>query len=343
MKIGVCFGGYAPLHQGHLDVIMRAKKECDKVLLIVCGYVGEPRGQEIGCSLEDKRRRISNFFYGDEIIKVTAINDTVLGLDESMKPENWKIWTNEVKRLSNEYFGEDPTVYYVSEPFYRERLEGLGLKVVLMQRELPISGTMIRKEPLKYWNYIASCFRDCFSHSILITGTASEGKTTLCNDISTYFNIPWFPEYGRKYMEKKGISDDKLTFIDFSEFIKNQTPSEIRNKNKIWISDTDNLVTLMYAKVYSERDEMVFTPEDYKELKKLVKPREWSKIFMLPPKSSIFVDDGIRYMPQSSMEEREKNYEILKELMNEYGYEYEELRGSYYQNFLTVKNYIQTL
>ena len=31
-KIGICFGGYCPLHQGHLDVIMRAKKENDKCL-----------------------------------------------------------------------------------------------------------------------------------------------------------------------------------------------------------------------------------------------------------------------------------------------------------------------
>ena len=29
MKVGICFGGYCPMHQGHLDVIMRAKKEND--------------------------------------------------------------------------------------------------------------------------------------------------------------------------------------------------------------------------------------------------------------------------------------------------------------------------
>ena len=37
-KISVCFGGYCPMHQGHLDVIMRAKKETDRCFIVVCGY-----------------------------------------------------------------------------------------------------------------------------------------------------------------------------------------------------------------------------------------------------------------------------------------------------------------
>ena len=32
MNIGITFGGYVPLHQGHLDLIMQAKKENDIVL-----------------------------------------------------------------------------------------------------------------------------------------------------------------------------------------------------------------------------------------------------------------------------------------------------------------------
>lgn len=43
--VGVVFGTFAPLHQGHLDVIMRAKKECDAgCVVIVDGRDGDRGG-----------------------------------------------------------------------------------------------------------------------------------------------------------------------------------------------------------------------------------------------------------------------------------------------------------
>ena len=91
MKIGITYGGYCPLHQGHLDVIMRAKKECDKCYVVVCGYDGEPRAEGTGLPL-DKRYRIIKHFLEDEIVKVIKVDDTKLGIDESYSLENWKIW-----------------------------------------------------------------------------------------------------------------------------------------------------------------------------------------------------------------------------------------------------------
>ena len=34
---GITFGGYCPMHQGHLDLIMKAKKENDICYVVVCG------------------------------------------------------------------------------------------------------------------------------------------------------------------------------------------------------------------------------------------------------------------------------------------------------------------
>ena len=41
-NVGIVFGSFAPLHQGHLDLIMRAKKENPGgVIVVSCGYDGD--------------------------------------------------------------------------------------------------------------------------------------------------------------------------------------------------------------------------------------------------------------------------------------------------------------
>ena len=92
MKIGITFGGYCPMHQGHLDLIMKAKKENDICYVVVCGYDNEPRANETGLTLNRRFSLVKQMFKDDEQIRVLQVNDTKLGIDESMSESNWDIW-----------------------------------------------------------------------------------------------------------------------------------------------------------------------------------------------------------------------------------------------------------
>lgn len=371
MKVGICFGGYCPMHQGHLDVIMRAKKENDVCFVVVCGYDNEPRSWEINLNLDERHNLINNFFCNDEQIVVLKINDTELGIDESMSDHNWTVWQNKVKEL---IFGNvhwrgpyikyqkideitSDITWYVAEPFYKtsiERNNVMNGKVILIDKLNPVSGTLIRNNPIKYWNKISKPFKPYLCKNILILGTASEGKSTLVRDISNYFDIPHAWEYGRGYMKDRDMQDTDLTVDDFKEFLKGQISIcnnfRTQSKNGIFISDTDNCVTLMYAKAYSSNPEMQINEDDYKvlynEAKRLHKNNKfkWNHIYVFPP-SKNFVDDGSRYMGQASMEERNKNFEILQKLVQEFYPDVSKtyLNGSFLQNFNEVKNYINSL
>lgn len=360
MKVGITFGGYCPMHQGHLDLIMKAKKENDICYVVVCGYDNEPRANETGLTLNRRFSLVKQMFKDDEQIRVLQVNDTKLGIDESMSESNWKIWLDYVRRitLANGRSPFDVVTWYVGEESYVASLHKYQNEcfsaisnVVYVDRGInPISATMIRENPIKYWNKIAWAFRPYFSTNILITGTASEGKSTLTRDIATYFGIPYSEEYGRTYMEYYGKSDTDLTINDFQEFLIEQrrdTKAKIESpgNNGIVISDTDNLVTLMYAQAYVEDPNIDLTEEDYKTLETLAwnikRGIQWDKIFLLPPKNK-FVDDGSRYMAQSSMEERQKNFDKLVNLLHQFGWwdKVEVINGSYLENFETVKNYI---
>lgn len=362
MKVGFTFGGYCPMHTGHLDLIMRAKKENDICYVIVCGYDNEPRADEIGLTLKRRYSLVKQMFKDDEQIRVLMVNDTELGIDESMSESNWDIWLDYVREetLRN---GRKPlceTTWYVGEESYvdalnkrKDRWISFISNVVYIERSKnPISATLIRENPVKYWNKIAWPFRQYFSTNILITGTASEGKSTLTRDIATYFGLPYSEEYGRTYMEYYGKDDTDLTVTDFQQFLIEQrrdTQKKIESSGNcgVVISDTDNLVTLMYAKAYVDDPAIDMTEEDYKTLETLAwnikRGIQWDKIFLLPPKN-VFVDDGCRYMKQSTMDERTKNYNILVQLLKDFGWwdKVEIINGNFLENFNTVKSYVES-
>ena len=368
MKVGITFGGYCPMHQGHLDLIMRAKKENDICYVVVCGYDNEPRADEIGLTLNRRFSLVKQMFKDDEQIRVLKVNDTELGIDESMSESNWDIWLDCVERQMNMniewgYLDYEFT-WYVGEKSYVEALEKriydedlynnvccIDNVVYVDREENPVSATAIRENPIKYWNKIAWPFRQYFSTNILITGTASEGKSTLTRDIATYFGIPYSEEYGRTYMEFYGKDDTDLTVTDFQQFLIEQrrdTQKKIESSGNcgIVISDTDNMVTLMYAQAYVEDPNIDLTEEDYKTLEQLAwnikRGIQWDKIFLLPPKNK-FVDDGCRYMVQSTMDERTKNYNKLVALIKNFGWwdKVEVLDYDFLGNFNRVKEYIE--
>lgn len=371
MRIGICFGGYCPLHQGHMDVIMRAKKENDICYVIVCGYDNEPRGWEISLNLKERFEIIKNFFNNDEQIRVRMINDTKLGIDESMSDNNWRVWQKEVKHLlgGDWIYPNDERYYeinwYVAEPYYKTCIERnnvlqeeythyADVNVILVDKINPVSGTLIRNNPVKYWNKITAPFKPYLCKNILIIGTASEGKSTLVRDIARYFDIAYAEEYGRTYMEQRKLKDTDLTYKEFQEFLFGQIGDCIKEMNKskngVFISDTDNTVTLMYALAYVDDDNINVSKQDYAMLYTLAKglnetsKYKWDHIFIFPP-SKEFVDDGCRYMEQASMEERNKNFLKLQKLVNEFYPEVSKtyLNGSFLENFNAVKDYINKL
>jgi NadR type nicotinamide-nucleotide adenylyltransferase len=336
---------------------MKAKKENDKCFVIVCGYDNEERAGNINMTLKERTAIVRKIFEKDEIVSVFSINDTDLGIDETMCDNNWIIWQTEVvEQLDGIVHDDDEVMWYVAEPYYKEMLEKhnlLNAKVTLIDKIVPVSGTYIRQNPIKYWKYIVREYRNNLCHNILITGTASEGKTTLVRDIATYFGIDHSEEYGRYDLITKCKTDTDLTADDFVDFLIGQSVDvckRVRNNDQgVFISDTDNLVTLMYALAYTEDPNVPITKEEYDTkvlpaAKSLSGRVKWDKIFLLPPKNT-FVDDGSRYMKQASIDERVSNFNKLTELLKEFKLwdKVEILDGDFLHNFEVVKNYINKL
>lgn len=349
--VGIVFGSFAPLHQGHLDLIMRAKKENDAgCLLICCGLDGD-KGEP---TMPHKRRYryCREVFANDDLVAVYSINDTEIGADAY--PDGWEVWLEEFHKIYDKATeGEPERVWYVGDQSYYDDLIARNERAVLVDRLAtnPICATMIRQNPIKHWDKIAGPFRRIFSHNILICGTASEGKTNLTQDLGLYFNAPISHEWARQYMAESCVADWELDGADYMAFLDGQYNL---NKEKInssgnhgvFFADTDSMVTRMYAEYYAKDETCALTQEEFEKVAvvadELTRKSRWDKIFLVGPRG-VFVDDHTRYMAHSGMTERQELFEILCKNIQESGNwdKVTILSGDYYENFMTVVNYVK--
>lgn len=355
-SVGIVFGSFAPLHQGHLDLIMRAKKENDGgCLVIVCGYDGD-KGEPL-MPHKKRYRYVREFFADDELVAVYSINDTEI--EAPMYPDGWPKWMAEFERI---YEKAVPTLYYEDnlirrrwyvgdETYYESLTNRFHENCVLVDRVAtnPICATMIRQNPIKHWDKITAPFKRVYSYNILICGTASEGKTTLTEDVGKYFNAPYSSEYARQYMKESSVSDPELGGDDFMAFILgqhelNKSLINSSGNNGIFFSDTDAMVTRMYAEYYAKDGSCELTQDDFEVVAAMAdyytRKCKWDKIFLVAPHGK-FVDDHTRFMNHSGMDERHELYEILCNNIKRMGLwdKVTILVGNYYENFMAVVNY----
>lgn len=359
-KIGIVFGSFAPLHQGHLDLIMRAKKENDGgAIVISCGYHGD-KGEPL-MPHSKRYRYVREFFANDDLVAVYGINDTETGVGQ----DNWPGWLEEFEKiwkvavepeLDTSVFPANlrypDRVWYVGDEEYYNELTNRGETCILVDRIAtnPICATAIRNDPIKNWDKITFPFRRIFSHNILICGTASEGKTTLTQDLGKYFNAPYSYEYAREYMKESCVADWELDGADYIAFLEGQYNLNKKLINSpanhgLFFADTDSMVTKMYAEYYSKDDNCILTPSEYERVAstadELTKKCRWDKIFLIGPKN-IFHDDHERYMAHADLVIRNDLYEILCKNIKEAGYwdKVEILDGDFYENFTKVVDYV---
>jgi NadR type nicotinamide-nucleotide adenylyltransferase len=363
-SVGVVFGSFAPLHQGHLDLIMRAKKENDGgCVVVVCGYDGD-KGEPL-MPHKKRYRYVREFFADDDLVAVYAINDTEINAEKY--PEGWVVWMQEFENIWDKAIQKEfnpvfeclenntERVWYVGdENYYNDLVNMWDETAILVDRisDNPICATMIRQNPIKHWDKITLPFKRVFSTNILITGTASEGKSTMVTDLGKYFNAPHSHEWARDYMLESCVSDWELDCADFLAFLEGQYNHNKQLINSsgnhgIFFADTDSLVTNMYSQYYAKDSSCVLTEEEYNTKIKPVayeyaKKSKWDKIFCIVP-HGVFVDDHERFMAHSGIKERQELFEILKQSLIDVG-DWDKvtiLDGNYYENFMAVVNYVR--
>ena len=318
-KVAVVFGTFAPLHQGHIDLIQRAKRQCNRVCVIVSGYKGD-RGEEVGLPLQKRFRYIREGFSNDELTQIYKLDETEL----PRYPLGWEPWLKTALETIQYDSKREDLVFFVGEKTYQEELEARGFEARLQERQFGISGTLIRENPSKYWKYIAQPFRRQFTKKVLIMGSASNGKTTLAKDLARFYDAPVSLEYAREYQIKNNVRDDELTPKDYYYLLLGQYDQTSKlidssaNRGLV-IADTNSLVTKGYYDYYMEVEgpETSMTDTFDNLFVSILAKEKWDLILFVQPIGS-YVDDGFRDMTMADEEIRNSFSNHLDHLRRQY-------------------------
>jgi HTH-type transcriptional repressor of NAD biosynthesis genes len=285
-----------PLHKGHELMIEMAADELEELVVIV----SDEYGADLPPNMPDVHERyeiIKRKYAGYDNIRVVKHVDSFgaaktydkfgTALDERF----WEHWTTVFK-----YLAPDARYVVSSDRYGGEMAKRLGIKwfPVDPDRELfNVSGTAIRKDPIKNWKYISREFRPFFAKKVVVIGAESSGKSTLVRDLGEHFNSPAVPEYGRILSEAyPNLSkEDFYEIVERHEFMTKKAAME--SETGLVFVDTEKAVTYLYSKLYFK--------EPIAHFQNRIKSDEFDLWVLVAPNLP-WVDDGTRVM--SSQEDR---------------------------------------
>jgi len=244
MKHGVVVGKFYPPHRGHRQLIDVAVSQSDRVtVLVVDGRDEDPRAENRAGWLRE--------LHPDAAVVVTR---------DIERDEDSVAWARATREAVG---GQTIDKVFDSEPYGSawagaiSEQQGSDCENVFVGRGLvQISGTQVRSDPGRYWDYLDAPVRAHYVKRVCIVGAESTGSTTLARSLAAAYETIWVPEYGREYtVEKFTIgTGDKWLPSDFLRIALEQNALEDRMAREapvgIMFCDTDSLATALWEEVY---------------------------------------------------------------------------------------------
>jgi len=147
------------------------------------------------------------------------------------------------------------------------------------------------------------------SHKIIITGPESSGKTTLCQQLSNHFNIPFTQEFARLYIDSL---DRDYIINDLLSIAKQQLKSEFKSQ----LLDTDLITIKIWSEYkYGRCDKWI--------LDEIEKQKSEKRFYILCSPDIPWQTDNQRESPN----DRKKLFEVYKKELENLKHKYFILNG----------------
>lgn len=313
-NVGAVPGKFFPPHRGHLNQIIRAATQCKKLYVVVsdnetlalqkCRKDALPH-----ITLEQRALWMSIETQGIDHIEVVMLDES----DIPPYPDGSVQWCERLLDLIPDLeiiFGGEAEY----EHTFMKHIPNVKYDVYDYKRSrYPVSGTEVRLDYLKHWDYVLGAARGFFCRRVLLTGTESCGKTTMTKYLAKIFHTSWSEEEGRHYSEKfLGGNEKVFKPMDFYIIAHNQMIVDLetmRAANRVCFFDTDAVVTQYYCEQY--------LGQTNPDIEKYVDPMKYDVVLLCAPTVE-WVPDGQRFLGDQT--ERVKLHEKLRYMYLDRGF-----------------------
>jgi HTH-type transcriptional repressor of NAD biosynthesis genes len=281
-KHGVVAGKFYPFHKGHEMLIRFAQRQCDRLSVFVVWQEGQaPDGA-----------------HREACIRATFPDvETHLVVDlgtEDEKAESSQHWANYTRDILE---GDCPDAVFSSEKYgewWAKELGATHVPLSFNRTYWPISGTEIRNDPMAHFHMLSEASKPFYVKKVLIVGAESTGKTTLGMKLATAYSTQLVPEWGRIYVEDRGLDNtDRLAI--FGSILNNQPRLEdeyIKCANRVLFCDTDLLTTSVWWDLWQHGNKSPLGRTIYNE--GLKRAKDYDLILCMDPEGTEWVQDGFR-------------------------------------------------
>lgn len=276
MTLGFIVGKFYPPHHGHKHLIESARRQVDHLIVLIAAH---------------PEQRIS----GE--LRKAWLEEIHPDCEIRLVPDELENDSRQWADFTIRYLGRAPDVVFTSEDYGPVYAELMGSRHVMIDRDraaFPVSGTMIREDPLSHLDMLEPCVRAHFVRRIVLIGAESTGKTTLAQQLAERFSTVWVPEYGREHWERKlagrTLSDlppswSHDEFVEIAEEQQRRENFAARTANRILICDTNAFATgTWHERYYQSRDERV----------DVIGAADCVDLYLLTTPDVPFVQDGYR-------------------------------------------------
>ena len=286
-RSGIIVGKFLPPHAGHHHLIEVAQAACAQLTIVLFGKAAEP------IPIEARRSWLAHEHPGVRV--VAAVDEHPVDYGDDATWAHWVDATLALYRTGDDGGGarygiaSGPDVVFSSEPYGAELARRLGAACVTVDVDRsrhPVSGTLVRADPLAAWEHLRPRVRAHFVRRVAVIGAESTGKTTLCRALAETFATVWVPEHGRAYSEERGLDGpwraDELLAIATTQNAWEDAGALAANR--VLICDTDALATTVWQEKYIPGSSTAAVAA-------LIRPID---LYLVSAPDVPWVDDGLR-------------------------------------------------